>query len=616
MPTLSAVEVAELHAERRKQPHRLVSWNRGEEVQRAYNGDIVLPSPELRPGQKAAVANLIQLGIDQTGMRIASTTPTVNCPPNRPGIKKSEDEASTFRRAIYGWWERNDQQFKRGRRARHLVAYGCSPVMLRPWAKHGIARWQIRDPLSTFPAACVDADDMEPADCIFAYRRTLGWLRHNYPDRTAALYKGRDAKNDSMFDVLDYCDATQYAMVAVARQADNTAWQHDVTSAEYGTERAVMLEWTPNRAGLETGMAPVVIPGRVTLDRPLGQYDGALGVFVKMARLEALEEIGIQRGVLPEQWIVSDTPGGKATVITYADARDGTIGEISGGTIETVRQEPSMQAPQAIDRAERYVRIEGRVPADWTGESASNVRTDRRGNTIMSATVDHTIAEAQQALALSDKKEIERATAIARHEFGQRRQTFWVGWSGAKGAVDYIPERDFQHPVVFVKYALPGTDVNGLAIAGGQRLGMGTLDPFTFMELDPLVDDPEQVRDRLFENAMEQATLAGIGQQIAAAAISPEDVEWMTDQVLAHKMGVLKAWAEVHRRAQERQAPDVAPVAPGSPEAQPGLAAPGMGAEAGTAGPGGLPPLEDLLRGLHTGGTAPQFTPIPGTSAA
>lgn len=607
----SADDVVRLYQERKKARSAVV--NAAEEVRAAYNGDIVLPSPELRPGQKAAVANLIQLGIDQTSMRIASTQPTIFVPPMRPGIRKSEDEAAVLRRAGYGWWKANDYLRKTARRARHLVAYSATPVLIRPWAEQEIPRWYTRNPLGTYPAD-MDDDDMEPTDCIFCYRRSLSWLKARYPDRLARLYKGKTPRPDDMFEVLEYVDGEQTVVVVAARQQSGVdrfgGW--DVSTVGAGVSKAEMLEWTANRA---EGTCPVVMPGRVTLDRPLGQFDGALGLFIKQARLEALEEIGIQRGVLPEQWIMSDTQGGTAKVITWADAREGIIGEISGGKIETVRLDPSVQAPTAIDRTERAIRVEGRIPAEYGGESASNVRTDRRGNSIMAATVDHTIAEAQQALAASAEKELAIGVKIAKAWFGEKRKSFWVNWPGASGPADYVPNRDFTSAVAFVRYALPGTDVNGLAVSMGQRLGEGTIDRLTAMELDPLVDDPQQVLDRLLRDQLQQAAVGGFQQQIAQGGVSPEDLVWFADQVLAHKLDFFEAYAEVHRRAQERQSSTVNPAEPGSPEAQPGLAQPGAGAEAGTAQQIGPSPnqqgLGQLLRSLHAGGTQPTATQVP-----
>ena len=41
-----------------------------------YNGDVIVPLPELNSDEQSAVANLLAQGLDQTAMRIASTRVT------------------------------------------------------------------------------------------------------------------------------------------------------------------------------------------------------------------------------------------------------------------------------------------------------------------------------------------------------------------------------------------------------------------------------------------------------------------------------------------------------------------------------------------------------------
>ena len=50
-------------------------------VRAAYDGDIVVPLPELDDHEQVAVANLLAQGLDQTAMRIASVMPDVVMPP-------------------------------------------------------------------------------------------------------------------------------------------------------------------------------------------------------------------------------------------------------------------------------------------------------------------------------------------------------------------------------------------------------------------------------------------------------------------------------------------------------------------------------------------------------
>jgi hypothetical protein len=98
----------------------------------AYNGDIIVPLPEMDRSEQAAVANLISTGLDQSAMRISSVVPNLYFPALKPGDRASEKRASTRRNATLGWWEANKMPLKIRRRARHMIGYASSPVVLRP----------------------------------------------------------------------------------------------------------------------------------------------------------------------------------------------------------------------------------------------------------------------------------------------------------------------------------------------------------------------------------------------------------------------------------------------------------------------------------------------------
>ncbi|MBT7542425.1 MAG: hypothetical protein HN683_24015, partial [Gammaproteobacteria bacterium] len=60
------------------------AMDRMRRVRSAYDGEIVVPLPELDEYESAAVANLVSQGLDQTAMRISSTMPDIVCPPSNP----------------------------------------------------------------------------------------------------------------------------------------------------------------------------------------------------------------------------------------------------------------------------------------------------------------------------------------------------------------------------------------------------------------------------------------------------------------------------------------------------------------------------------------------------
>jgi len=149
-----------------------------------------------------------------------------------------------------------------------------------------------------------------------------------------------------------------------------------------------------------------------------------------------------------------------------------------------------------------------------------------------------------------------------------------------------------------VSYSQAGADINNLVIAGGQRLGMGTMSKESFMKLDPLVEDVEAERDSVTAEQLEQSLLSGLQQQAASGAIPPSDIARIIDLVKTNKEELAGAVEKVQREAQERQATMVPPT---SPEAQSGIAQAGAGAEAMASPPpteGGAAGLRQLLGAL------------------
>jgi hypothetical protein len=116
-------------------------------------------------------------------------------------------------------------------------------------------------------------------------------------------------------------------------------------------------------------------------------------------------------------------------------------------------------------------------------------------------------------------------------------------------------------------------------------------------EADPLITDPELEHDRIIAEGVESALLSSIQQQAVnpQGPYQPEDLAYLTSLVLEKDVSLYDAVKRTDQRARDRQA---AAMPQGAPETMPGLAAPGMGAEAPAQGPQGAPPLEALLAQL------------------
>jgi len=113
------------------------------------------------------------------------------------------------------------------------------------------------------------------------------------------------------------------------------------------------------------------------------------------------------------------------------------------------------------------------IPAELQGEGATNVRTGKRGDSIMSATIDFPIKEAQDMLATSMQTENCIAIATMKSYFGNDRKQFFVTWKNAKGPVDYIANEVFENDNQMVSFSHAGSDANSLIVGLGQRLGPG-----------------------------------------------------------------------------------------------------------------------------------------------
>lgn len=564
------------------------------EVKEAYEGDIIIPLPELDQANKPAVANLLNQGLDQMSMRVASVMPDPYYPPLKVGIKLSEDKARKRRLANLGWWHQNRMRIKMRRRSRWLVGYGAAPVVLRPDFKNEMPLWHLRDPLTTFPAPCLDPDDMLPPDCIFSFSRSLAYLKAVYPDKWERLYFGDRPKGDDTVNLVEYIDSEECVLIAVGKRRPE---------GPMGAS-SVELDRYENRIGV----CPVVIPGRIGLERRMSQFEGMLGMYMLQARLQALEVIAVEKGVFPDTYLVSRPNEIAAFIAGPYDGRTGLVNVIKGGEIREIQTQPGFQTNPTIDRLERGQRLTAGIPAEFGGESTTNVRTGRRGDSILSAVIDFPIQEAHELFSEALQEENRLAIKIDK-EYFDKPKSFYLSTKGTKGRVDYYPSEDFDSDVNFVTYAQAGVDLNNLVIGTGQRIGVGTMSKRTAQELDPLIDDAEAEHDRVVSEALEGAMLQSLQQQAVQGAIAPVDIARIMQLVISDQEELADAVQKAQAEAQARQAsagppgtPE-GPVPPGSPEAQPGLQAGPEGAaqptEAVGAPPQSLQNLGQMLNSLR-----------------
>ena len=588
-------EIVELYRDRMEAKGPVLQRMR--EVRQLSNGDVIVPLSELDRNTKSSIANLLNQGLDQMSMRVASTMPSPYFPPLREGNDRSMKLARDRKRAMLSMWDQNRLNMKMRRRARYLLGYSTSPVYLKPNFDKRLVEWHLRNPLDTFAAPATDLDDPVPSDVIFTYHRPYRWLQQNYGYAIDGVLRVGKPKADTMFTILEYVCATEIVLLVLG-----TADTIDPNSGQvYQGSPAVELSRVSNR----TGMPLVVVPQRITLDRPMGQFDNMLGMYYTRARLQALTEIAIERGIFPDEYLVA-RPSENPEIIQIADGKTGQLGVVKGGDIQQLQQNPGYKTDVAIDRLERQERLEGAIPAEFGGESGTNIRTGRRGESILSATVDFRVQEAQDIFASSIIEEDKIAIALEKTYWGDTAKSFFIPGSGG-GIRDYTPNKLWETDFHYVAYSASGSDVNSLMVTLGQRLGVGMISLESAREADPMISDPELERDRIVAEGIEAALLQSIQAQAADpnGPYQPDDLAYIAQQVVSNKMSLPEAIQAAQARAQERQA-EMAPQ--GAPETMPGLSMPGMGMEQ-PAMPGGGG-IEALLGQLGAGaGAAPAGMP-------
>jgi len=590
---ITVEEIAAIYKDRLEERGPLLQKMR--EIRQLSNGDIIVPLSELDRSQKSSIANLLNQGLDQMSMRVASTMPVPYFPPLREGNERSMKLARDRKRAMLAMWDQNKLSQKMRRRARYLLGYSASPVFIKPNFDKRLSEWHLRNPLETFASPLTDLDFPVPENVIFTYHRTYRWLQQNYGYMVDGILRVGTPKRDTMFTILEYVCGSEIVVAVLG--ADES--RDPTTGMSYSGVPVVELSRMPNR----TGMPLVVMPQRITLDRPQGQFDNMIGMYYTRARLQALTEIAIERGIFPDEYLVA-RPGENPEIIQIADGKTGQLGVVKGGDIQQLQQNPGYKTDVAIDRLERQERLEGAIPAEFGGESGTNIRTGRRGESILSATVDFRVQEAQDIFAASLVEEDKIAIALEKTYWGSEAKSFFIP-GRAGGIKDYTPNKMWETDFHYVAYSASGSDVNSLIIGLGQRLGTGLISKESAREADPLITDPELERDRIVAEGIESALLSSIQAQAADpnGPYQPDDLAYIAEQVVSNKMSLPEAIQSAQMRAQERQAA-VAPA--GAPETMPGLALPGMGAEQpAMAGPAGPPSLESLLGQLGGGGMPP-----------
>ena len=515
-------------------------------IQSIYNGTAEVPLPDMERSDMPSVPNLLAQGVDQMAGRISSVVPNVIFAEKNTN-RSEKRRVQTAGRVITGWWQEDRLMMKMKQRARHLIAYGMSPVVLR-WHDDR-PTWQVRHPLETFPSTDLAAGQVTPTDVIFAYRRPVGWLRaKGYGAQVAQVTGKHDLRNDTSMLLIEYIDEYCTRLILTAF-GDGDDMMGSYSQFGSGRMRGVDLEYIHH--GFDEMTATV--PMRITLDGAAGQFDNMIGMYYMQAKLMALETIAVEKGIFPDTYLVS-RPGEVGRFLDGPhDGRTGMVNVIAGGDIREIQSQPGYLTNPTIDRLERNQRVTAGIPAEFGGESGSNIRTGRRGDAVLSAVIDYPVAEAQETFAYALEEENEIAIELAKAYAGDKTTTIFVGTGNATRAVTYTPNQVFPDNEHVVSYPATGSDLNSLIIGLGQRIGLGIMSKETAASLDPFIDNPELEHDRIIAEGLEQALVSSIQQQAAGGQIPPLVLAKIMTMVKDDRAEVAEALQKVTEQAAEEQ---------------------------------------------------------------
>jgi hypothetical protein len=287
----------------------------------------------------------------------------------------------------------------------------------------------------------------------------------------------------------------------------------------------------------------------------------------------------------------------------------GIRGILDKGQIQLVHPQQTQDAQIAISNLERAQRMTGNIPQELNGESGSNIRTARRGATVLGSAIDMPLQEYQEILANSMELENSRAVKIMKAYYGNKPSMFFFGTDGKIARPDYTPNDTFETDMSRVVYPMPGSDINSMVVSIGQRVGMGIMSNETARTIDPAIKDPQREADLVEVEGLRKALLTGLEQQAAQGQLDPSIIARIAMAKAQRHTTLEEAVAQIHKEEQEKQqqqaemqAQQQAPTA----EQQPGLgASPENPIMAQAAQPQGKPSIQELLAQLHNGGGMP-----------
>lgn len=601
--TLRMDQISEEMARRRLAQSPLVE--RMIEVRDRYNGDVIIPVPELDDDiPMASLAPLlIAESVEYPALTAASMTPSIMVPALDPSLdtgRRSTDWAMRRRKAIAYAWDKSWWELLIGRMFRHLAAYATSALCIDFDYGSSVPRLYLKDPLSAYPEPKAAEDLTLPTNCGFISGVSLDYLHAEYPQTKDRFPRGAGfavagANEGELWDIVEWIDEDEIVMGLLGPRDGTRTWTSDPM------RWSMELQRMPNLFGRCTA----IIPRRVTLDRILSQISNVIGHSDLLAKLMYLDIRATERSVFPDKYVIAAQ--GQNPRLVDGVWHDGATGEINlvtdANAIGVLPANPDQGNKITMDRVERNLRTSVGLIPQAGGETYGALRTGRGIDSLMGAALDPRTAELHHIAEryLTEANELILTGYLKRWP----KKTYAVSSPLDPGAVRFVPEThieaDYDGTVVLenrVHYPLPGLDDINATQVIGQMLGAELISKRDARRLHPHNHDPEGTERQILVEQLETFALQALAQR-AQQGLAPIDYARIIELVYEGKR-IDEAISQADREAQERQAAQAPPEQPGQvvpPETMPGLAVPGEGAE--SMGPPAIPPPGESLSNLR-----------------
>lgn len=578
-------------------------------VRDRYNADVVVPVPDTDDDVplNSLAPLLIADAVDNAALYAAQVCPTISVPAlemNKLTGQRSTDFASRRRKALYMAWDHSWWDLVLARFFRHLAGYAQSALVVELDETARMPKMTTRDPLSAYPEPKAPEDLTPPTNCGFITGHSIDWLHRNYPETANRFPRGSgyaapSGDNGELWDIVEWMDEDEIVIGVLGPRDTYRKWW-----AEPDGGYAYELARYPN----ELGRCPAVVPRRVTLDRIVSQLANLTGHADMIARLLYLDIRATERSVFPDRYVLSKV--GQSPTLAGGQWLSGETGEINlvtdADAIGELRATPDPNNKTTMDRIERNLRVSSGTVPQMGGETYGALRTGRGIDALTGAALDPRTIELHRIAERYLGQVCEMMLIGYRKAWGSK--TYAVSSPLDPGGVDFTPNKhvemteDGLDTKVCVYYPIPGMDEINATQVIGQMMGVGLISSYDGRRMHPYIRDPEGTERRQLSEQIQQMQLAALGMRAQSGELTEIDLAQIQISVEGGER-LSQAVLDADKAARERQATQAPPE---SPQAQPGLANPGMGAEAG--GPVQQPPsnlsrLQQLYSALNATGT-------------